>query len=592
VYPARLQIRNGEDSTHRELRQFATAFMSYRLSYLQTRRTNASVLAILFATNHLLVDLARAEVVYWGLPAKFAGGVVNAFDSTADAHRLIRPWIVCAGMPFHETFSKPDSGSPRERHAIGFGDCFYVSDQRSGYMHIYHDLDIGPDMKASIHAEDFGWVSAGDMLLWNHCLVTSNRVNKKIYVYGINDNWQIFVDEPSINWQERGSQSDDRYAFRVMPSDAQTVGRSSHEAGPLEVYYLYKVSNDGKFYLLGPSPLNKGHNSILGWLPKDLCVSWFNRVALEPNWDPEAEDERLNHHSEIRIFLNQSDANAWACGSPVDENRVLYESDPIKLCMGIPDDKRQNYFREGRPVGSWLRFPLLDMVQSGGVQLIKCGVVGEFVHEDCQTEFGWQWNKRPAIRDPRVYPYTDQVFILLGMPDTVFSPPVGCRIRFWTQGYTVFQRKDDQFPLYKPVLFMATDELNYALYDIKKLISKSLDDREELYYACQELLESYGGKLDKDANIDNVLNYVMGELPTRHHELFGNVKISEIMNEQVFTDADLAKWNNEFGKLFQKLDAIRSDPNFPRKYKYVEFGSEGSEGIQRDYYWIDEEIIP
>jgi len=819
--------------------------------------------AILISLFLSFVGTSLAEVTYWGLPTKFSLNIVDLTDTTGDAHRLTRPWIVYAKKPFTETRSESRINAEREQHEIRFGDRFYVADQRAGYLHIYKDQENVTDLFASINAVDFGWISSGELLLWNHCAQTKNQVDKKILVVRNDENLQESTDLTTVNWP-----------FRVAPGDDSTIAKAGHSADEFEFYYLFDVSRDGKFFLLGPGPLNKGLGSVFGWLPSSICTPWFNRVALEPNWDQAAKSERSAHHSEIKIFRDESDPAPWAKGGNADEKKVIYKSDPIEVAKVISKTELQDFFKDGRPIGSWLRFPATKMKQVEDVQLITCLVVGEYIkrgkslesaspvaepilqdkmgkrveqintvnvlfvidgtksmgpylsaikgalgkaitslenksnrdyhfaslvyrdfaepklewtrsmpfdqpieefmnffddaefhmNDSDQAEalfYGlssgmglWQENQKentnilivigdtgnrpgnqgdaikvtpeslvriatpykPSVivyqvhndssdpsytnfprqlkafvegldkslragntghswrteqggnvtqqtyqgeilglvrtpqgsvlntadlgmkvesdineiekstgmlielagriatsrmpvgtaikkveedhnyeasvnQSPNVYFYEDRALALLGLPKVASSMKEGQRVRFTTQGYTILQRKGDQFPLYKPVLLMGTNEFSSVLSSLNTLYYK-VDSREELYNVCKDLLETYVGKLDKDANLDMVLNYVMGELPTRHHELFGNVKLSEIQNENVFSDPDLATWNREFGKLFQKLDAIRSDPNFPRKYKYVGFGSEGSEGIQRDYYWIDEEIIP
>jgi hypothetical protein len=67
------------------------------------------------------------------------------------------------------------------------------------YLHLVKDPNINKDGIFSENSEDFGWIAAENLLLWNHCLVYENGINKRVFIFRNKMTENYFISSQEID---------------------------------------------------------------------------------------------------------------------------------------------------------------------------------------------------------------------------------------------------------------------------------------------------------------------------------------------------------------------------------------------------------
>jgi len=97
-------------------------------------------------------------------------------------------------------------------------------------------------------------------------------------------------------------------------------------------------------------------NEIVGWIPKYTILLWTHRIAIEPNWDINSVNERIDKKISTAIYLIKSDAFDFTKNFKEEKLIKLWDDDPLY----------------SRKPGNWFRFPVIDIDNS----IIECYLPG------------------------------------------------------------------------------------------------------------------------------------------------------------------------------------------------------------------------
>ena len=251
-------------------------------------------------------------------------------------------WHVVSDRDNNQTFEKPDGLTPKKRLSFLEGDLYVLEDE-GDFVHIFKDTEISFDGKLTASAIDFGWISKLKLLMWNHCLVTSKgEINKKAMVLN------------TVESIKSNATSGDGKKIQFS-RDPELSINSKNESQLFQVFFVYKINAINNTVLLGKNSSIRDvsyiTDNIVGWVEISRITSWDHRIAIEPNWLPEAVAERKAKNVKAMVFKSSSDAITF------NVSKAFWDADPY----------------EDRNIGDWRRFPVLDSNQG----IIYTGVMGE-----------------------------------------------------------------------------------------------------------------------------------------------------------------------------------------------------------------------
>lgn len=263
------------------------------------------------------------------LPEKYIRPVNPDFSPTSDINASLE-WIVYSDRSNNPTFTEP--GGTTEKTRVDFLDQFYVVEEKGDYVHIYRDPQV-VRFELSDQAVDFGWIRKDHLLLWHHCLVTE--------VGGI-DRKAITIN--TIARTRRISDGSPIHSVEFLSRPDSLASLSDRRSQLFEFFYVYKRVNG--YALLGKVAYvikdeQEVRRNIVGWAPEDQLVFWNSRVAVEPNWEIEAAEERRQGKT-ARFFEDAALALQYKQGNTAVPS--VWRSDSL----------------ERRPIGTWRRFPLIS----------------------------------------------------------------------------------------------------------------------------------------------------------------------------------------------------------------------------------------
>jgi len=227
---------------------------------------------------------------------------------------------------------------------------FYVIDETDDWLHIVED-DPGWSGETTKNMIDFGWIKKENLLLWSNCLSTSNNIKQKVMVL---NSMATIEDEEDISYEHR----------KMQFYDDPKLGSLSDKVCELyQIFYVYKAANNEKSRLIGKSSNIRsgeyGKTTVWGWVSDSRMVEWDSRLAIEPNWEPDAVNERKSNEVQATAFSSQSQAIRFKHGNNYSTKAIYWAE----------DENRYN----NRAIGEWRRFPVL----SEDNDIIECYIMGE-----------------------------------------------------------------------------------------------------------------------------------------------------------------------------------------------------------------------
>ncbi|GLR16665.1 hypothetical protein GCM10007940_12800 [Portibacter lacus] len=314
-----------------------------------------------------------------GKPVKFDRPIDYAaeadqlrFQNARDKYDKDAPWIVVSDRDNNPTYKKPDESS-EQMETIGFKSYFYVVDEKDEWIHIIQARTSG--LKVSKLNKDYGWVPKSKMLLWTSGLVDDiTRIHKKAFLLNKVQDIERILREDSKDFAKIYSGP-----LTNKIADKKTI---------YEFYFVYKKENDR--YLLGKESLvssSRVENVIVGWVDRKKAADWNTRIALEPNFDQLAFEERQNN-PDLRVigFTDLGGVNGNATTGAIIDEKKAWDNDPINISSNKLASSNPRRFK-----GSVVRFPMLksypDAFQSGAIGEIQTKSMKDVVNSVSEVDY-------------------------------------------------------------------------------------------------------------------------------------------------------------------------------------------------------------
>ncbi len=247
-----------------------------------------------------------------------------------------------------KTYTSPDFNS-EIKDELKFKETAYVIDEKKEWIHIAKSVDsrLRPyDKELKGEIKDFGWVRKDKVLLWPQSLVNENN---NIHLKGFILNKAVAINE-IIKKKNRKIVS-----IYKSPETSETIRN-------LELYdffFIYKI--EGTRYLLGRNYdlKNSVEDDLMGWIDKYQLTKWNTRVALEPNFEKEAFEERkANKNLRVVGFETIEEVDQFAKTGKIIK-KPLWDNDPVKIAPSLLAKSNPR-----RHKGAVIRFPVLERNQN------------------------------------------------------------------------------------------------------------------------------------------------------------------------------------------------------------------------------------
>lgn len=277
------------------------------------------------------------------------------------------PWVVINDRADNQTYEK--DGTPKTK--INFRDWFYVVESDGQRIRIGKAQLEGRDGKQIVKGsyQDYGWVDKGMMLLWTSALIDSKtKINRKAFL--LNKAKDIDIILKSKNERD------------VMVYHGPNRAAVGEVKTIYEFYFVYKYDSKTQRYLLGREAkiaTQTANDVLIGWVEERRVEKWDTRLALEPNYQPEAFAERQSRQVfQVCAYGNQADAETHAVSGKRVPESIYWDKDPVSL-------KNREHLantNNKRFKGGVVRFPLFTCSNSH----YRTGVVGEITYQTAKGE--------------------------------------------------------------------------------------------------------------------------------------------------------------------------------------------------------------
>ena len=238
-------------------------------------------------------------------------------------------WKVYSDRANNKTYTLPNETSTY--HSIlGFMEDVNIAEIRNGFALIYKSINGGEGLLIPKDAKCFGWISIDNLLLWEDCPRTYNKIYQKALV----------VHDPL----KHGAIAENNPSFLSEP-DKNTAEIQS--AKYLEIYFVMKVEqvNDLKYYLLSRSMSVSNAQTVCGWIPEDIVTTWNQRLLIEPAYFSKVVEKYKSKQIYPCIFYDMDDA------------RQLWTNEAVQNPVW-----KYNDFGTERMCAYTMRFPVLKEV--------------------------------------------------------------------------------------------------------------------------------------------------------------------------------------------------------------------------------------
>jgi hypothetical protein len=177
-------------------------------------------------------------------------------------------WIVYSDRDNNPTY-KSSTGNQKFK-TLNFLDDFFVAEEKGDWLHIVKDPN--PDfLNFSNQADDYGWIRKSNLILWQHCLVTS--------VGFISQKAMILNTVEHLKSDEGGRP--DIVEFRSSP--IRNAPKTGHLSLLYKFFFIFKI--EGKSVLLAEEERitdnqKQRRKNVVGWAPSSRLTFWNHRKAM------------------------------------------------------------------------------------------------------------------------------------------------------------------------------------------------------------------------------------------------------------------------------------------------------------------------
>ncbi len=292
----------------------------------------------------------------------------NSYVNTERDKKKNTIWRVYADRPGVDIHKEAVFTSPIEGTLDYKTQEYLVVDEDQSWIRVGKAIS-GSGLKdgTKINKDDFeilGWVEKEKMLLW-----TQGMTNVKTGIHA-----KAFLLNKLKDFDAKNLKEAYLYDSPVSESPIGTL--------PLyEYYYIYDVYINPKTgqrekFLLGREASFRGvkniNKIIVGWVNSNRVTPWNTRLALEPNFKPEAFKERKKFR-EFRVqgFKAKQHAQLFYKNGISKAKNVLWDSDPSLDKMS----GRLGKSNSARFKGAAQRFPSLNFIKTADCNIYRSGVI-------------------------------------------------------------------------------------------------------------------------------------------------------------------------------------------------------------------------
>ncbi|HQP75850.1 MAG TPA: hypothetical protein PL069_00510 [Saprospiraceae bacterium] len=413
--------------------------------------------------------------------------------------RSRRTWIIINDREGNIAYNGP-SVTSGTKSTLGFLESFAVSEVKGSFAHIFRidgGVPHGKEIPAGAIAVDMGWVERSTVLQWGMGLVDSkSKISLKAILLNKAEDIKNLV----------GLSNKEIVRIYDSPYSKKTLG----DRNIYEIFYILKKENGRALlsteYQFGSSP----KTNIIGWVDLSRLSKWNTRIALEPNHNIMAcEERKADENKRVSFFANSRDANQFL--KTGDKDNILFSQDPVAISPEFLAKSNPRRYK-----GSILRYPILA---NPGNNLFQTGIIGKVTTVGSGQESG---SIDPAIyskiveaqrkrsEDNKIVniffliegstemnTYKSQLADLIDKLPTNFPGAnivnVGCGI------YRNFQSNQVPFTFRK----LTQNRKDVAAFIDKEVFYRPLDDdRETVFrFALKKTLEIHGGFQPGQRNI-------------------------------------------------------------------------------------------
>jgi len=253
---------------------------------------------------------------------------------------------------------------------LEFKDQFYVIEEKPTTIHIVQGTKNDRNQLRVTVEKDFGWIEKSKMLLWDQALIHPiSKINRKGFLLNKRESLEDIRNGDA-----------DKVLVKVLNTPSP-IGDPDEVVGKKQIYEFFfilkkikRATEKDSLYLISKNiSINSftSKDDIIGWVDSDRITDWNTRLALEPNFDEEAYQERkediLKH---VKLFEEPENAIAYSKGLQISSQAVIWDHDPVSLSADRVSESDPKRFP-----GNVIRFPLLSKDKDLGIY--KTAVVSE-----------------------------------------------------------------------------------------------------------------------------------------------------------------------------------------------------------------------
>lgn len=288
-------------------------------------------------------------------------------------------WIVYSSKEGNQVFSDP--GLVHPIGTANFMEAFFATniETDNAIQVVRYDLDAmdGQGKRFALDAEAIGWMAKSSLILWQTALLhPETKFARKVMTCTLPSTIQ-----QDFNKLKNG-------ARKVIFFDSPNLKRpNDRDSRIYEIFFVFAETDNA--LLLGKSQTisaTSAKSTVLGWVDKDRVTDWSQRMALEPNWDAEAVEERKINRIEAIALSDSVAAVNYKNGLGVTAAQTIWSG-------GL---------YEKRSIPSWKRFPIIRQTSEGIAEVVVVSEVrsasGDVLSAERYAEIENQYNR---VRDQR-----------------------------------------------------------------------------------------------------------------------------------------------------------------------------------------------
>jgi DNA-binding transcriptional regulator YiaG len=269
----------------------------------------------------------------------------------------ITNWVVYSDRDNNPTYNDAAITSGVKK-MVNFMDRFYVIEDKGEFLHlVWYDYKMLDNSKSqgvlNREAIDMGWAKKSQLLIWNSAMYNDKMIKIKA-LPAIKDAEVITNPETYI---KKGGNI-------MLYNSPDTARQNEQQVNMFQFLYVYKKIKNK--YLVGKTDKinsNTAQMNVLGWVDERIVQIWSDRVCLEPNWYPNAVNERKSAGIKATLLLNDNAASNYNKNGRMQDK--VWDDDPYTV----------------RKPSQYNRFPILGIKDN----IIETGVLGDIVNKKGQS---------------------------------------------------------------------------------------------------------------------------------------------------------------------------------------------------------------